>query len=100
MLAFARRQPWMDKAMRSGEWDKLPGRALSECTLGIVGVGMIGKAVTRRARAFGMKVLGNDIIAIDHVFITETGIQMTNLHSLLAESDFVSLNCDRNPTTS
>jgi len=99
MLAFARRYPWMDKAMKSGEWEKIPGRALSECTLGVVGVGTIGKAVTRRARAFGMKVLGNDIIAIDHVFITETGIQMTNLRSLLAESDFVSINCDLNPTS-
>jgi len=99
MLAFARRHPWMDKAMKSGEWDKIPGRALSECTLGVVGVGTIGKAVTRRARSFGMKVLGNDIIAIDHVFITETGIQMMNLRSLLSESDFVSINCDLNPTS-
>jgi D-3-phosphoglycerate dehydrogenase len=99
MLAFARRQPWMDKAMKSGEWEKIPGKALSECTLGIVGVGTIGKAVTRRARAFGMKVLGNDILAIDHVFITETGIEMMNLRSLLAESDFVSINCDLNPTS-
>jgi len=99
MLAFARRQPWMDKAMKSGEWEKIPGKALSECTLGIVGVGTIGKAVTRRARAFGMKVLGNDILAIDHVFITETGIEMMNLRSLLAESDFISINCDLNPTS-
>ncbi len=99
MLAFARRHPWMDKAMKSGEWNKIPGVALSECTLGVVGVGTIGKAVTRRARAFGMQVLGNDIIEIDHVFITETGIQMTSLQSLLSESDFVSINCDLNPTS-
>lgn len=99
MLAFARRHPWMDKAMKSGQWEKIPGVALSECTLGVVGVGTIGKAVTRRARAFGMKVLGNDIIEIDHVFITETGIRMTDLSSLLSESDFVSINCDLNPTS-
>jgi D-3-phosphoglycerate dehydrogenase / 2-oxoglutarate reductase len=99
MLAFARRHPWMDKAMKSGEWNKIPGKALSECTLGVVGVGTIGKAVTRRARAFGMKVLGNDIVDIDHVFITETGIQMMDLPSLLAQSDFVSVNCDLNPTS-
>ena len=99
MLAFARRQPWMDKAMKSGEWDKIPGKALSENTLGVVGVGTIGKTVTRRARAFGMKVLGNDIVEIDHVFITETGIQMTDLRSLLSEADFVSINCDLNPTS-
>ncbi|MBI5702964.1 MAG: phosphoglycerate dehydrogenase [Chloroflexota bacterium] len=99
MLAFVRRQPWMDKAMKSGKWEKIPGKTLSECTLGVVGVGNIGKAVTRRARAFGMKVLGTDIVEIDHVFITETGIEMTSLHSLLANSDFVSLNCDLNPTS-
>ena len=99
MLAFARRQPWMDKEMKSGNWEKIPGRALSECTLGVVGVGNIGKAVTRRARAFGMKVYGNDIVEIDHVFISETGIEMTSLENLLKNSDFVSLNCDLNPTS-
>jgi D-3-phosphoglycerate dehydrogenase len=99
MLAFVRRGPWMDQAMKRGEWKKIPGKTLSECTLGVIGIGNIGKAVTRRARAFGMKVLGNDIIDIDHVFITETGIEMTNLETLLSNSDFVSINCDLNPTS-
>ena len=99
MLAFARRHPWMDRAVKAGVWDKLPGRSLSECTLGVVGVGTIGKAVVRRARAFGMTILGNDIIEIDHVFIKETGIDMTSLEDLLRRADFVSLNCDLNPTS-
>lgn len=99
MLAFVRRQPWMDSAMKRGKWEKIPGRTLSECTLGVVGVGAIGKAVTRRARAFGMKILGTDIVDIDHVFISESGIEMTDLSSLLSASDFVSLNCDLNPTS-
>ena len=99
MLAFARRQPWMDREMKTGKWEKIPGKALSEFTLGVIGVGNIGKAVTRRARAFGMKVFGNDIIDIDHVFVTETGIEMTNLKHLLSNSDFVSVNCDLNPTS-
>ena len=99
MLAFVRRGPWMDAAMKRGEWEKIPGKTLSECTLGVIGVGNIGKAVTRRARAFGMKVLGTDIIDIDHVFITESGIEMTTLEYLLSNSDFVSLNCDLNPTS-
>jgi D-3-phosphoglycerate dehydrogenase len=99
ILAFARSQPWMDKAMKSGQWEKIPGRAMSECTLGVIGVGNIGKAVTRRARAFGMKVYGTDIVEIDHVFIMETGIEMTDLPALLAHSDFVSINCDLNPTS-
>ena len=99
MLAFARRHPWMDKEMKSGRWEKIPGKALSECTLGVVGVGNVGKAVTRRARAFGMKVYGNDIIDVDHVFVNDTNIQMTDLQALLSNSDFVSITCDLNPTS-
>jgi D-3-phosphoglycerate dehydrogenase / 2-oxoglutarate reductase len=99
ILAFARRQPWMDKEMKTGKWEKIPGKALNECALGVIGVGNIGKAVTRRARAFGMKVYGTDITEIDPMFITETGIEMTSLSSLLSNSDFVSVNCDLNPTS-
>ncbi len=99
MLAFARRGPWMDREMKSGKWEKIPGKALSECVLGVIGVGNIGKAVTRRAKAFGMKVYGNDIVDIDHVFINETGIEMTTLEYLLSNSDFISVNCDLNQTS-
>jgi D-3-phosphoglycerate dehydrogenase len=99
MLAFARRQPWLDKAMKAGVWDKLPGKALHEQTLGIIGVGTIGKTLARRARAFGMKIFGTDIVEIDHVFIAETGIQMTDLATLMANSDYISVHCDLNPTS-
>jgi D-3-phosphoglycerate dehydrogenase len=99
ILAFARRQPWMDRQMKAGEWEKIPGRALHECTLGVIGVGAIGKAVIRRARAFGMTTLGNDIVDVDHVFLAETNTQITNLEYLLTHSDFVSVNCDLNPTS-
>jgi D-3-phosphoglycerate dehydrogenase / 2-oxoglutarate reductase len=99
MLAFARRGPWMDAAMKRGEWEKIPGKTLSECTLGVIGLGNIGRAVTRRARAFGMQVLGTDIVEVDHVFVSETGIQITDLNDLLSGSDFVSVNCDLNGTS-
>jgi phosphoglycerate dehydrogenase-like enzyme len=46
-----------------------------------------------------MKVLGTDIIDIDHVFVSESEIEMTNLEHLLSNSDFVSVNCDLNPTS-
>jgi D-3-phosphoglycerate dehydrogenase len=99
ILAFARKQPWMDRAMKTGQWAKIPGCSLSECILGVVGVGNIGKAVIRRARAFGMRVLGHDIVDIAPDFLVEQGVTMTSLEDLLAQSDFVSLSCDLNPTS-
>jgi D-3-phosphoglycerate dehydrogenase len=99
ILAFARRQPWMDQAMKTGRWEKLTGRSLSECTLGVVGVGNCGKAVLRRGRAFGTRLLGNDIVEIAPDFVLENGVQMTGLEDLLQQADFVSLNPDLNPTS-
>ncbi len=99
MLSFARRLPWMDKAVKSGTWEKIPGRSLSECCLGVVGVGNIGKAVLRRGHAFGMRLLGNDIVEIGPDFIAETGVKMCSLDDLLSQADFVSLNPELNPTS-
>jgi len=99
MLTFARRLPWMDRAMKAGEWLKIPGRSLRECTLGVIGVGNVGKAVLRRARGFGMQLLGVDIIEIAPGFLAETGVKMTRLDDLLHQADFVSLHCDLNPTS-
>src|SRR4030042_628977 len=75
----------MDRAVKSGVWEKIPGRSLSECILGVVGVGKIGKAVIRRARAFGMKLLGNDIIPIDPVFLSKNKVEMTSLEDFEIE---------------
>jgi phosphoglycerate dehydrogenase-like enzyme len=99
MLIFARRSPWMDREMKAGRWQKLPGRTLRECTLGVVGVGHCGREVLRRAKAFGMRLLGNDIVRIPEDFIREVGVQMLPLEDLLRQADFVSLNCDLNPTS-
>ena len=102
MLCFARRLPWMNDAMRQGCWEKIPGRALREGTLGVLGVGNVGKAVVRRATAFGMTVLGHDIRdirEIDPAFVAATGIEMVSKEDLLRRADFVSVNCDLNPTS-
>ncbi len=99
ILAFARRLPWMDVAMKSGEWEKIPGRSLNECTLGVIGVGNVGKAVVQRAKVFGMKLLGNDIRDIEPDFILEHGLTMVPLEELMRQSDFISVNCDLNPTS-
>jgi D-3-phosphoglycerate dehydrogenase len=99
MLCFARALPGMDRAVKSGFWGKLPGRALSELTLGVVGCGCIGKAVIRRARAFGMRILTTDIARIAPDFLLENAATSVTLPELLRESDFVSLCCDLNPTS-
>ena len=99
ILAFARQQLWMDRAVKSGVWQKIPGRSLSECTLGVIGVGNVGKAVLRRARGFGMTLLGNDIQPIPRDFLLENNVQSVSLQELLEQSDFVSVNCDLNPTS-
>lgn len=99
MLAFARQQPWLDRAMKAGVWKKIPGRSLSECTLGVIGVGNVGRAVLRRGGAFGMRLLGNDIIQIPVEVTSELGVEMTSLEDLLSQSDFIALCCDLNPTS-
>ena len=78
---------------------KDPGRALRECTLGVIGIGNIGRMVLRKAKAFDMTLLGNDILEIDPNFIQETGVEMTSLPDLMERSDFISVNCDLNPTS-
>tara|TARA_R110000868_G_scaffold7354_4_gene40001 strand:- start:17168 stop:18109 length:942 start_codon:yes stop_codon:yes gene_type:complete len=94
ILCFARNLPFMDDAMKRGEWKKIPGRAMNESTVGVIGVGAIGTAVLRRAAPFGATLLGTDIRKIDPDVITETGVRMTSLEDLLAESDYISVNCD------
>ena len=99
VLCFARCLPWMDRAMHRGAWDKIPGVALAECTLAVIGVGHVGKAVVRRALGFGMRVIGNDIIEMPAEFLAATGLDMMSKEKLLPQADFISLNCTLNPTS-
>lgn len=99
ILSFARRLPWMDRIMRQGRWTKMPSIALRECTLGVIGVGNVGKAVVRRATAFGMQVLGNDLVEMPFDFLAENRIDMVQKEEMLRQADFVSLNCTLNPTS-
>lgn len=99
ILSFARKLPWMDRMMKAGIWDKIPGRALNESTIGVVGCGCTGGATLRRAKPFGARLLGCDIKEVDPALIKETGVEMTGLERLLDESDFVSVCCDLNPTS-
>src|SRR4030042_1993967 len=99
ILSFARQIPWADKEMRSGKWEKRSCIALRNKVLGVIGVGNIGKAVIRRAKGFGMQVLGNDIKQISQDFIKETGTLMLKLDELFNEAYFISIDCDLNPTS-
>ena len=99
ILAFARRLPWLDAEMKAGAWEKLSGRAMSECTLGVIGVGFIGKEVLAKAHAFGMKLVATDIIEIPQETSSATGVRSISLGELLQSSDFISVNCDLNPTS-
>lgn len=99
MLSVARNLHVMDRHMHQGVWEKVPGRALEEYTLGVIGVGDVGKEVVRRARSFKMDVLGNDLVQMPTEFLQETGIRMVAKTALLEAADFVSLHTDLNPSS-
>ena len=61
VLLFARGLLQLNKNVKSGEWQKYQGVSLNECSIGVVGLGDVGKAVVKRATAFGMEVIGTDI---------------------------------------
>ncbi len=92
ILCFARDIIYLDKKMHEGIWVKKMTHTLAECTLGIIGLGNVGMAVLKRANAFGMRVIANDVRKIDLNCLV-------SLEKLLKESDFVSINCDLNPTS-
>jgi len=99
VLCFARQLMWMDREIRRDLWKKPDLISLRECSLGVIGVGNIGKAVVRRAVAFGMTVVGTDPRSVPDSFVEETGLRMVSLPDLLKEADFVTLHCDLNPTS-
>ena len=98
-LLSVRQLDVMNRDMHQGIWRKPQLRSLSERTMGIVGVGNCGRAVARRAAAFGMRLLGTDIVPIDAQVSAATGLEHVPLKRLLREADIVSLNCTLNPTS-
>ncbi len=87
-----RAQPALD-GRRHETWrvEEISGHTLSESTVGVIGVGNIGKAVLRRVRGFGSRLLGYDIVDIAPDFVLENRVEMTDLRSLLEQSDYVCL---------
>jgi D-3-phosphoglycerate dehydrogenase len=99
MLQFARQSVRMNSDIRATRWQKPQLFSLSEKTLGVVGVGNCGKAVVRRAKAFGMRVLGNDIVPVSPEFVSATGIEMVSFPALLKQADFITAHTTLNPTS-
>lgn len=76
-----------DRSIRQGKWKALMGCLLARQTVGVVGFGRIGRAVTRMLLAFGARVLVYDTRSIE----TDKGIELVSLAELLSQSDIVTL---------
>ncbi|MCA8961064.1 MAG: D-glycerate dehydrogenase [Planctomycetes bacterium] len=96
LLAVARRVVEGDRFVRDGRWtrwelDLLCGRDLHGATLGIIGAGRIGRAVARRARGFGMRLLYAQRRRLDTEVERDLALEWSTLDGLLEQADFVSL---------
>ncbi len=98
LLALTRNVLGNDRMVRAGAWDRRPVRPMRGTTLGVVGLGRIGRSVAAKGRAFGMKLLAFDRNDQPE-FQDEHGIVRMSLEQLLADSDVVSLNLPLNHDT-
>ncbi|WP_312883469.1 phosphoglycerate dehydrogenase [Paenibacillus germinis] len=90
MLAAARRMIPIDKACRQLNWNKITSVDVWGKTLGLVGLGAIGKGVAARARGFNMNILAYDLVK-DETYAAEHQIDYVGLNELLRTADFISL---------
>ncbi len=104
MMAAARRAGEGERYLRGGRWTcwspmMLLGMDIHGATLGIYGMGRIGRAVARRARGFGMRVLYTDSAPLDEAEEAALGAARADMDTLLRESDFISAHCPLTPET-
>lgn len=91
-FSLARSIPFASASTRAGRWDRLKGVELFGKTIGIVGLGNIGREVARIARGIGMDAVAYDpYIKPDNPAIASLGIGMAALADVLAKADFVTL---------
>ncbi|MFP5255842.1 MAG: phosphoglycerate dehydrogenase [Acidimicrobiia bacterium] len=100
LLAQARNIPQAHAALVAGRWErsKWEGVELADKTLGIVGLGRIGKLVAQRALAFGMKVIAHDpFVAPERA--KQINVELMDLEEVVARSDFLTLHVVKTPET-
>src|SRR5215470_231116 len=100
MLSMARFLPRANEQMHGGKWEKksLQGTELRGKTLGIIGLGKIGLEVAKRARAFGMEIVGHDPF-VSSAIAKDNGIRLATLDEVYAASDYLSLHVGLTPQT-
>jgi D-3-phosphoglycerate dehydrogenase len=98
LLALTRSIVATDREVHRGVWQKTALVPVRGKTLGLVGIGRIGRAVAVRAAALGMHVMGADPV-VSHDHARAHGIELTSLDELLARSDFISLHAPLTPET-
>ena len=98
MLCLARQVPMLDRKTREGHWVRSVGIELHTKTLGILGLGAVGKRTARIAAGFSMNVLACDP-NIDIGYAQSNGIKPVDFDTLLRESDFLSLHLPLKPDT-
>ncbi|MDI3482611.1 MAG: D-3-phosphoglycerate dehydrogenase / 2-oxoglutarate reductase [Candidatus Methanomethylophilaceae archaeon] len=100
MLALARNIVWAHQSVHEGKWERkrFTGIELFGKTLGIVGVGRVGAEVAKRARAFGMKLIGYDPFLPEDI-AESLGVRLTTLEEVLSESDIITIHTPLTPST-
>ena len=100
MLAMARKLPAANSSLHAGKWEKksLQGSELKGKTLGILGLGRIGLEVARRAKAFGLEIIGSDPF-VSAAVARENGIRLVTLDELISGSDYLTLHVGLTPQT-
>ncbi len=98
IFALAKRVILNDQRVRQGKWDDRSTEPIRTKTLGLFGLGRIGKSTAIRARAMGMHVLATETQP-DHAFVQKHQIGLVPLEQLLSESDYLSVHCPLNEST-